>query len=71
MSRVKEDLPTEAIAKMGLRQSPKSKESPQTIWIADAHRDGGFIVRAKRSDCVFGTGTGDTPVRGEFDRTLL
>ena len=49
MSRVKEDLPTEAIAKMGLRQSPKSKESPQTIWIADAHRDDGFIVRAKRS----------------------
>ena len=40
-----------------------------TIWIANAHGDDGkrFVVRAdENTDCVHGTGKGDTRVLGDF-----
>jgi hypothetical protein len=39
----------------------------RTIWIVDAHGYGKrFIVRADEIMIVCRTGTGDTPIRGEF-----
>jgi hypothetical protein len=44
----------------------------RTIWIVDAQGYGKrFIVRAdENANCVRGTATGDTRVRGEFDLVI-
>jgi len=44
----------------------------RTMWIVDAHGYGNrFICACGRNvNCVRGIGTGDTPVRGEFDLVI-